>query len=72
VGLQNASSYFLTFFIDGQNKGGVPAGDKSSAFTVSPGSHTLRADALIRGKVVSVSRTVTLAASEVKTWTVTN
>jgi hypothetical protein len=72
VGLQNASSYPLTFFIDGQNKGSVPPGDKSTAFPVSPGLHALRADAFIRGKVISVSRSVTIAAGEVRTWTVTN
>lgn len=72
VGLKNASSYFLTFYIDGVNKGGVPSGDRSVDFLVSPGEHSLRADALIDGETVSASRSVTMAAGEVCTWTVTD
>ncbi len=72
VGLQNASSYFLSFSIDGVNRGGVPPGDKSIAFTVSPGQHTLRASTVIRGKPVTLTRVVTIGAGEVKTWQVTN
>lgn len=72
VGLKNASSYFLTFYIDGVNHGGVAPGDRSVDFIVLPGEHTLRADALINGEPVSASRTATIPAGYVCTWTVTD
>lgn len=72
VGLSNASSYFLTFYIDGVNQGGVPSGDRSIDFIVSPGPHTLRAEAVIDGEIVSASRSTTIAAGYVCTWTVTD
>ncbi len=72
VGLRNASSYFLTFYIDGRNEGGVPSGDRSVDFVVSPGEHTLRADAVINGETVSASRQANIPAGYVCTWVVTN
>ncbi len=72
VGLKNASSYFLTFYLDGANQGGVPAGDRSVDFLVSPGTHTLRADAVIGGETISASRTAMIPAGYVCTWTVTD
>jgi hypothetical protein len=72
VGLQNDSSFYLTFYIDGVNKGGVPPGDKSIDFVVSPGEHALRAEALISGEIVSATRTATIPEGYVCTWTVTD
>ena len=72
VGLQNSSSYFLIFYIDGVNKGGVPSGDRSLDFNVTPGEHTLKAEAIISGETVSVWRTVYIPAFHVCTWTVTD
>lgn len=72
VGLQNASSYYLTFYIDGVNKGGVPAGDKSVDFIVTPGEHALRAEAIIGGEAVSAERTAIIPEGYVCTWMVTD
>ena len=72
VGLKNASSYYLTFYIDGVRKDGVPPGDRSVDFVVTPGEHTLRADATIDGETVSASRTGDVPAGHVCTWTVTD
>ena len=72
VGLRNASSHFLTFYIDDVNMGGVPSGDRSVDLTVSPGEHRLRADAVVDGETVSASRTATIPAGYVCTWTVTD
>lgn len=72
VGLQNASSYYLTFYIDGIRKDGVPPGDKSVDFIVTPGGHTLRAEALINDQEVSTSRAGDIPQSYVCTWTVTD
>lgn len=72
VGLQNASSYFLTFYIDGVSKGGVPAGDKSVDFIVTPGEHTLRAAAVISGETVWATRVADVPSRNVCTWTVTD
>jgi uncharacterized membrane protein len=72
VGLKNASSHFLTFFIDGVNVGCVPSGDRSIEFVVTAGQHTLRADAGIGGDTVSASRTADIPAGYVCTWTVTD
>jgi hypothetical protein len=72
VGLQNASSFYLTFYIDGVNKGGVPPNDKSTDFVVTPGIHALRAEALISGEIVSVNRTAIIPEGYVCTWTVTD
>ncbi len=72
VGLKNSSSHFLTLFIDGVNVGGAPSGDRSIDFVVTPGEHTLRADAVIGGTTVSASRTADIPAGYVCTWTVTD
>lgn len=72
VGIKNASSHFLTFYIDGVNRGGVPSGDRSVDFVVTPGEHELRAEAVINGEVVSATRTATIPAGYVCTWTVTD
>jgi hypothetical protein len=72
VGLKNASSYHLTFYIDGVNKGGVPPGDISTTFPVSPGQHSLRADADVDGETRSASRNVDVTKGSVCTWTVSN
>ena len=72
VGMRNATSYYLTFYVDGSNKGGVPAGDISSYFNVSPGDHALKAEAQAGGETKTASRTVTVGKGEVCTWTVTN
>jgi hypothetical protein len=72
VGLKSASSHFLTFYIDGTNKGGVPAGDRSIDFVVTPGEHLLLAPATIGGEVVSASRTSNISVGQVCTWMVTD
>jgi hypothetical protein len=72
VGLKNASSHFLTFYIDGVNKGGVPAGDRSVDFMVTPGEHKFRAEAVINGEVVSANRIATVPSGHVCAWNVTN
>jgi hypothetical protein len=71
-GLKNSSSHFLTFFIDGENKGGVPSGDRSVDFVVTPGQRILRADAVIGGDTISASRMADIPAGYVCTWTVTD
>lgn len=70
VGLRNATSHFLIFYIDDLNKGGVPAGDQSVDFFVWPGEHTLRAEARIGDETVSVTRKVLVPVGYVCTWTV--
>lgn len=72
VGLKNASSYYLLFFIDWMRMDGVPPGDQSIYFVVAPGEHTLRAEAVINGETVSASRTVQITEGYVCTWTVTD
>ena len=72
VGLRNASSHYLLFFIDSLRMDGVPAGDRSTFFIVAPGEHHLRAEAVINGGTVSASRTVFVPESHVCTWTVTD
>lgn len=72
VGLKNASSHLLTFYIDGVNKGGVPSGERSLDFIINPGEHILRADATIGGENVSASRLATIPAGYALTWTVTD
>lgn len=72
IGLINASSYYLIFYIDGENMGGVPSGDRSAYFNVSPGRHTVRADARISGKTVSVEHTAYVPSGEIVSWTVTD
>ena len=47
VGLKEASSHFLVFYMDDLDKGGVPAGYRSVDFFVWPGEDTLRADARV-------------------------
>ena len=72
VGLKNASSYYLLFYIDWTRMDGVPSGDRSIDFVVTPGEHTLRAEAVIGGETVSVSRTANIPKGYVCTWTVTD
>ena len=72
VGLRNASSHFLIFYIDDVNKGGVPPGDQSVDFFVWPGEHTLRAEARIGDETLSVTRKVLIPVGYVCTWTVTD
>lgn len=72
VGLNNASSHFLIFYIDDVNKGGVPAGDRSVDFFVWPGEHTLRAEARVGDETLSVTRKVLIPVGYVCTWTVTD
>ena len=72
VGLRNASSYYLLFFIDGIRMDGVPAGERSIDFPVTPGDHTLRADANVGGETVSAYRMGVIPEGEVCTWTVTD
>lgn len=72
VGLQNDSSHYLTFYIDGEKMDGVPAGDRSVDFVVTPGEHALLAEAIIDGETVSASRTVNIPEGFVCTWTVTD
>lgn len=72
VGLKNASSYYLTFYIDGERKEGVPPGDRSVDYVVTHGEHTLLAEAVIAGETVSASRTADIPEGYVCTWTVTD
>lgn len=72
IGLRNASNHFLTFYIDGYSKGGVPAGDRSIDFVVPPGQHLLLAEARVGQETISASRTVTIAKGDVCTWLVTD
>ena len=72
VGLRNASSYYLTFYIDGVKMDGVPPGDRSVDFNVTSGQHVLLAEAVIDGEIVSVSRAVQVPIGYVCTWTVTD
>lgn len=72
VGVRNASSYYLTFYIDGVRKDGVPAGDRSVDFVVTPGEHVLYAEATVNGETSSVSTTRVIPKGYVCTWTVTD
>jgi len=72
VGLQNDSSYFLTFYIDGVNVGGVPSRDRSVDFVVIPGEHILEAEAIVAGGRIKVSHMGVVPAGFVCTWTVTD
>ena len=72
VGLKNGSSHYLLFFIDELRMDGVPPGDRSIYFIVTPGEHTLRAEAVIGGETVSASRAANIPEGYVCTWTVTD
>jgi hypothetical protein len=72
VGVKNASTYFVIFYIDEINKGGVPSGDRSVDFLISPGPHTLRAEARIDGDAVSATRMFIIPAGYACMWTVTD
>src|ERR1051326_2007686 len=72
VGLQNTSSYSLLFFIDEERMDGVPAGDRSIYFVVSPGEHSLRAEAVIGTDTVNAYRKVNIPVGYLCTWTVTD
>jgi hypothetical protein len=72
VGLQNASSYYLLFFIDEERMDGVPAGDRSIYFVVSPGEHTLRAEAVVGADTVNAYRKADVPPGYLCTWTVTD
>lgn len=70
--LKNASSHFLTLYIDGVGKGGVASNDHSADFVVSSGDHVLMAEAFIGGELVSASRLITIRPGDVCVWTVTD
>lgn len=72
VGLRNASSHYLLFFIDGLRMDGVPPGDRSIYFVVEPGEHVLRAEAVINGETRSAIRTGEVPEGSLCTWTVTD
>jgi hypothetical protein len=72
VGLKNASSFYLTFYIDGVKKDGVPPGDRSVEFAVTPGEHVLYAEATANGETTSVTTTKVIPKGHVCTWTVTD
>jgi hypothetical protein len=72
VGLRNASSHYLLFFIDGVRMDGVPPGDRSIYFVVEPGEHVLRAEAVINGETRSATRTDEIPKGYVCMWTVTD
>lgn len=72
IGLRNASSHFLIFYIDDVNKGGVPPGDQSVDFFVWAGEHTLRAEARVGDETLSVTRKILISFGYVCTWTVTD
>ena len=72
VGLKNASSYYLTFYIDGVRKDAVPSGDRSVDFVVTPGEHTLRAEATINGETSSATHTGEVPKGHVCTWIITD
>ncbi|HZT60807.1 MAG TPA: hypothetical protein VFA21_19545 [Pyrinomonadaceae bacterium] len=72
VGLRNESSYYLLFFIDEERMDGVPSGDRSIYFVVSPGEHTLRAEAVINTETVNAYRKAVIPEGYVCTWTVTD
>ena len=52
VGLSKRFKLLPDLYIDGVRKDGVPSGDKNVDFIVTPGEHTLRADAVIGGETV--------------------
>jgi uncharacterized membrane protein len=72
VGLKNSSSHFLIFFIDDRIVGGIPSGESSGNFPVTPGEHSLRAETFVNGEKISASRTVFIHAGFAYTWTTTN
>ena len=72
VGLRNASSYFLIFYIDDVNEGGVPPAYQSVDFFAWPGEHTLRVELRIGEYTLSVTRKVLMPVGYVCAWTVTD
>ena len=72
VGLRNASSHYLLFFIDGLRMDGVPPGDRSTYFIVEPGEHVLRAEAVVNGETRAAIRTGEVPKGYVCMWTVTD
>lgn len=72
VGVRNASSHNLLFYLDGMPMDRVPAGARSIDFAVAPGEHALRAEAVVEGETVSATRTAFILEGHVCTWTVTD
>lgn len=68
----NASSWPITFSIDGVTKRIVSPAEVSIDFNLSPGQHFLLAEASIDGENLSISRKLLIPAGSMCAWTVTN
>jgi hypothetical protein len=68
----NASSWPITFSIDGMTRATVPPAELSTDFHISPGQHFLRAETSIDGENFSISRRLVIPAGSMCVWTVTN
>ncbi len=72
VSVINASSWPITFSIDGVRRATVPSADVSIDFNLSSGQHFLLAEASIDGEHLSISRRMVIPAGSMCVWTVTN
>jgi hypothetical protein len=68
----NASSWPITFSIDGVTRAAVPPAEVSIDFNVSPGQHFLLAETSIDGETFSIARRMVVPAGSMCVWTVTN
>lgn len=72
VSVINASSWPITFSIDGVTRATVPPAEVSVDFNISPGQHFLLAETSIDGETFSISRRLVIPAGSMCMWTVTN
>jgi hypothetical protein len=72
INVVNASSYFVTFYIDGLMQGTLPAGERSPDLAISPGEHLLFAHAIIDDEPMMTGRIITIPPGSICTWTLTN
>jgi len=72
VSVLNASSWPITFSIDGVPRATAASAELSFDFNVSPGEHFLLAETSIDGENFSISRRLVIPAGSMCVWTVTN
>ncbi len=72
ISVINASSWPITFSIDGVTRATVPPAEVSIDFNISPGQHFLLAETSIDGETFSISRRLVIPAGSMCMWTVTN
>ena len=72
ISVINASSWPITFSVDGVTRATVPAADVSIDFNVGPGQHLLLAHTSVGDEKYSISRRLVIPAGSICVWTVTN